>query len=53
MNLGVGAIILWIVPIFVAHALGKSKRRSGTLLRAAARLARGDHPRSLCRRGRR
>jgi hypothetical protein len=27
----VGAIILWIVPIFVAHAIGKAKHRAGFL----------------------
>ena len=26
-----GAIILWVVPIFVAYAIGKSKRRPGSL----------------------
>lgn len=29
MSLLVGAIILWIVPIFVAHSIGKPKRREG------------------------
>ena len=29
MELLVGALILWIVPIFVAHSIGKSKHRHG------------------------
>lgn len=29
MSLVIGAIILWIVPIFVANSIGKAKNRSG------------------------
>ena len=29
MSLVVGAVILWIVPIFVAHSIGKAKMRAG------------------------
>ena len=31
MEILVAAIILWIVPIFVAHSIGKAKNRPGTL----------------------
>ena len=31
MELVVGAVILWIIPIFVAHAIGKPKHRAGVL----------------------
>lgn len=31
MTIVVGAVILWVVPIFVAHAIGKPKHRSGAL----------------------
>lgn len=31
MELVVGAIILWVIPIFVAHAIGKPKHRAGAL----------------------
>src|SRR5262249_7883847 len=31
MDLVVGGIILWIVPIFVAHSMGKPKGRAGLL----------------------
>jgi hypothetical protein len=29
LSLVIGAVILWIVPIFVANAMGRSKNRSG------------------------
>lgn len=31
MEILFGAAVLWIVPIFVAHAIGKPKQRSGFL----------------------
>lgn len=31
MNILVGAIIFWVVPIFVANSIGKSKRRAGVM----------------------
>lgn len=27
----VGAVILWVIPIFVAHSIGKPKQREGSL----------------------
>ena len=29
MSLVIGAVILWILPIFVANSIGKAKNRSG------------------------
>jgi hypothetical protein len=31
MELVVGAVILWIVPIFIANSMGKAKNRAGLL----------------------
>lgn len=31
MNILIGAIVLWIVPLFVANSIGKSKRRAGLI----------------------
>ncbi len=29
MDVVVGAIVLWVIPIFVAYSMGKAKNRSG------------------------
>lgn len=44
MDVVVGVIILWVVPLFVAHAIGKPKNRSGFLYGFSLGLAGRGHP---------